>query len=83
MDIEGVDKYDPRQRGVLELDALFDASSEAAQVFLVAACDFLKNATCDADGCGGPGSDLVRQRGRRACRVPDGGVSIVRRGGFS
>jgi hypothetical protein len=60
MDIEGVDKYDPRQRGVLELDALFDASSEAAQVFLVAACDFLKNATCDADGCGGPGSDLVR-----------------------
>ena len=60
MDIEGVDKYDPRQRGVLELDATFDASSEAAQLFLVAACDFLKNATCDADGCGGPGSDLVR-----------------------
>ena len=60
MDVRGVDKYDPKQRGVLELDESFDASSEPAQVFLVAACDFLKNATCDAEGCGGPGSDLVR-----------------------
>jgi protein dispatched 1 len=69
MDIEGVDKYDPRQRGVLELDATFDASSEAAQLFLVAACDFLKNATCDADGCGGPGSDLVRKKNGKDARV--------------
>jgi hypothetical protein len=60
MDVRGVDRYDPKQRGSLVLDSGFDASSAEAQAFLVSACDSLKNATCDAPGCGGPGSHLVR-----------------------
>ena len=60
MDVRGVDKYDPKQRGSLVLDDVFDASSAEAQAFLVSACDSLKRATCDAEGCGGPGSHLVR-----------------------
>lgn len=60
MDVRGVDRYDPKQRGSLVLDSGFDASSAEAQAFLVTACDWLKNATCDAPGCGGPGSHLVR-----------------------
>ena len=60
MDVRGVDRYDPKQRGSLVLDSGFDASSAEAQAFLVSACDWLKNATCDAPGCGGPGSHLVR-----------------------
>ena len=60
MDTRGVDKYDPKQRGSLVLDSEFDASSAEAQAFLVSACDDLRGATCDAEGCGGPGSHLVR-----------------------
>ena len=60
MDVRGVDRYEPKQRGSLVLDSGFDASSAEAQAFLVSACDWLKNATCDAPGCGGPGSNLVR-----------------------
>ena len=60
MNTRGVDRYDPKQRGSLVLDSGFDASSAEAQAFLVSACDSLKNATCDAPGCGGPGSHLVR-----------------------
>ena len=61
MNTRGVDRYDPKQRrSSLVLDSGFDASSAEAQAFLVSACDSLKNATCDAPGCGGPGSHLVR-----------------------
>jgi hypothetical protein len=40
------------------LQPSFDASSEAAQLFLLQACDDVKTATCAAAGCGGGG--LVR-----------------------
>ena len=58
MDIGGVDRWNPRERGKLILDGAFDASSEAAQTHLRDVCDAVKNATCDAEGCVGGG--LVR-----------------------
>ena len=86
MDVRGVDKYDPVQRGELVLETSFDASSPEAQTFLKQVrvarfpnpaclcsqvktdisfiyrkvCVDVKTSPCDAPGCGGAGSSLVR-----------------------
>ena len=58
MDIDGVDRWKPQERGELRLQASFDPSSEAAQMFLLEACEDVKRARCAAEGCGG--GTLVR-----------------------
>jgi len=42
------------------LDTSFDASSPEAQTFLKQVCVDVKTSPCDAPGCGGAGSSLVR-----------------------
>ena len=76
MDVEGVDKYNPRERGELVLDDAFDASSEAAQTFLKQACSDVKLAQCDVEGCGGVGSYLVRNGADGEVTCPMDGFEV-------
>ncbi len=60
MDLTGVDRWTPSERGALVRDERFDPTAPDAQRHLRDACDAVKRATCDAEGCGGAGGGLVR-----------------------
>jgi len=60
MDLTGVDRWTPSERGALVRDERFDPTSPDAQRHLRDACAAVKRATCDAEGCGGAGGGLVR-----------------------
>jgi hypothetical protein len=61
MDIAGVNRWKPSERGSLQLQPNFDASSEAAQRFLLQVCDDVKRAPCAVEGC--RGGTLARNGG--------------------
>ena len=81
MDISGVDRWNPRQRGVLRNIEAFDASSEAAQSHLLRVCEDVKMAKCEADGC--TGGTLVRNgaNGKVVCPMEMFARHVERRGG--
>jgi hypothetical protein len=62
MNRDDTSRWKPQERGVVEYDAAFDLSTEAALKHLIGTCEAIKTRACDLEGClqGGPDKTLIR-----------------------